>query len=769
MNKIKISMTVGFVMLTALIFAALQQNIPMTISQPDGSSFSCSASGDEYFNYLHDDNGYTIIQSETDGFYYYAEKVGERIIASQYLVESTDPEAAGLSPGVIISQSEYNRRKNRYSQNQNTSRAPTEGVMNNLVVYIRFADQSEFGTPRSEFDGLFNDDSGTTESVYDYYQEASYGVLEVESYHYPVCDMTVNLSYQDPHPRDYYSPYNASTNPIGYQNFDEVVEREHTLLVNAVNYIANQVPVEMELDADNDGLLDSIGFIIRGGNNAWAELLWAHRWYLSSQTVYIHGSRVWDYTFQPQSQVDVYTLCHELFHLLGAPDLYRYQTNGSPYTAWDLMSSSFTHMSAYMKYRYGHWIDDIPTISESGLYTLNPLTSPYNNCFKILSPNSNTEYFVVEYRKRVPGTYEMNIPGSGLTVTRINTEVDGEGNAGGPPDEVYIYRQGGTPNSDGVVGASNFTSDIGRTEFSDTTDPYGFLSDGTLGGIFFNNVGSADETISFVLDPQQGIIMGNISSENSEIDITETEIILGAQVFHPDTEGGYYVMCYQGAYEMEINLHGHASQFQPVDMEPFAVLEYDFVLEYLEKPTNLQFSYSEEETQLTLYWDFAALDDEDFENFEIYTSINGEYFTYIGSSDTNIYNRPYPNNLELYFYVKAIYSNGTSDPSETIQAIVTDADNDIIQATELKGNYPNPFNPTTTIYFSLSAENKDNAQISIYNLKGKNVKQFSNIANKSSVVWNGKDGRGNTVASGLYFYKLKAGEFSQTKKMLLLK
>lgn len=769
MNKIKMLIMLTIMLPAALSYAVLQQNIPMTITQPDGGSFECYASGDEFFNYLHDEEGYTIIQHEINGFYYYAEKIGEKISASEYLVGSINPAATDFSPKVIISQAEYNRKKTRYFQNEIPNRAPSEGVMNNLVVYISFSDQAEFGTPRSEFDVLFNDSTGTTESVYDYYQEASYEALEVESHHFPVCDLSVNLSYHDEHPRGYYSAYNATTNPIGYQNYDEVIFREHTLLVNAVNFIEEQVPLEMELDADDDGLLDSIGFIIRGGNNAWADLLWAHRWFLFSQDADIHGNQVWDYTFQPESQVDTYTLCHELFHLLGAPDLYRYETNGSPYTAWDLMSSSFTHMSAYMKYRYGNWIDEIPVITESGLYTLNPLTEPYNNCFKILSPNSQTEYFVVEYRKRVPGTYEMNIPGSGLTITRVNTEKDGEGNAGGPPDELYIFRQGGTPSYDGNVGASHFTSDIGRTSFSDSTDPYGFLSDGTLGGIFINDVGTAGETISFVLDPQQGMIMGDISSENTEIDVAETEIILGTEVFHPDTEGGYYIMYYQGTYEMEVSLHGHATQYQSLLLEPFAVLEYDFVLDYLNKPTNLQYSYSEEETQLTLTWDFDAFDDEDFENFDIYTSINGDYFTYIGSSDENIYHRPYPSNLELYFYVKAIYSTGISDPSETIQAIVTDASDDIVGVAKLIGNYPNPFNPSTTISFNLKSEPGNDASIEIFNLKGQNIRQYSILNNQTSVNWDGKDNFGNSVSSGLYFYKLKAGNFSDTKKMILMK
>lgn len=86
---------------------------------------------------------------------------------------------------------------------------------------------------------------------------------------------------------------------------------------------------------------------------------------------------------------------------------------------------------------------------------------------------------------------------------------------------------------------------------------------------------------------------------------------------------------------------------------------------------------------------------------------------------------------------------------------------------QLNKNYPNPFNPTTTINFSLAEED---AKIIIYNMKGEKVKQFSDIRNQTSVVWNGNDDNGKPVSSGIYFYQLKVrNEFSQTKRMLLLK
>lgn len=91
----------------------------------------------------------------------------------------------------------------------------------------------------------------------------------------------------------------------------------------------------------------------------------------------------------------------------------------------------------------------------------------------------------------------------------------------------------------------------------------------------------------------------------------------------------------------------------------------------------------------------------------------------------------------------------------------------------LINNYPNPFNPETTIKYSVKGNNSNsNVALDIYNIKGQHVKTLINkkqSAGIHTVVWNGTDKYNNNVASGVYFYKLKIEEFSSTKKMVLLK
>lgn len=103
----------------------------------------------------------------------------------------------------------------------------------------------------------------------------------------------------------------------------------------------------------------------------------------------------------------------------------------------------------------------------------------------------------------------------------------------------------------------------------------------------------------------------------------------------------------------------------------------------------------------------------------------------------------------------------------------TEIDDDEIDIYNIQlSNYPNPFNPSTTISFS-TTENTENTELIIYNLKGQKVKslpinQFNNSP-VQQVIWNGTDNNGNKVSSGIYMYKLVTDQETFTKKMILLK
>jgi len=104
--------------------------------------------------------------------------------------------------------------------------------------------------------------------------------------------------------------------------------------------------------------------------------------------------------------------------------------------------------------------------------------------------------------------------------------------------------------------------------------------------------------------------------------------------------------------------------------------------------------------------------------------------------------------------------------------IATSADQDEVPATaSLLGNYPNPFNPNTTISYSITSAEAANAELKIFDAKGKEIKTFANltVGENSKIEWNGTDNDGKNCPSGVYFYQLNNVNNSVQKKMVLMK
>ena len=191
-------------------------------------------------------------------------------------------------------------------------------------------------------------------------------------------------------------------------------------------------------------------------------------------------------------------LSHEMFHSLGAPDLYRYNdTTIDPIGSWDIMCADQNppqHMSVWMKHKYGQWVSTIPEITASGTYTLSPVaTSATNNIWRVPSWRSG-EYYLLEYR-RPSENYDHNVPGTGLLVYRLDSSESG--NASGPPDELYIYRpNANNTTTNGTLNNAEFSLQVGRTEMNEPV-PSGFMSNNSPGGQNLYDVGEAGETITF--------------------------------------------------------------------------------------------------------------------------------------------------------------------------------------------------------------------------------------------------------------------------------
>jgi len=106
----------------------------------------------------------------------------------------------------------------------------------------------------------------------------------------------------------------------------------------------------------------------------------------------------------------------------------------------------------------------------------------------------------------------------------------------------------------------------------------------------------------------------------------------------------------------------------------------------------------------------------------------------------------------------------------TLSVGVEDDDNLLPYDWSLAQNYPNPFNPCTEIHFSLREGCA--VRLDIFNILGQQVRTLVDrelAAGPHSIEWNGLDESGRATATGIYLYRLSAGDFVQSKKMMLLK
>ncbi|TET79251.1 MAG: T9SS type A sorting domain-containing protein, partial [Candidatus Cloacimonadota bacterium] len=89
----------------------------------------------------------------------------------------------------------------------------------------------------------------------------------------------------------------------------------------------------------------------------------------------------------------------------------------------------------------------------------------------------------------------------------------------------------------------------------------------------------------------------------------------------------------------------------------------------------------------------------------------------------------------------------------------------------LSQNYPNPMRNSTTIFYFIPNEAK-NSRINIYDISGRLVRTIKKTGKEVGyhrVVWDGQDNSGKKVANGVYFYKIKAGDYTITRKMIVVR
>ncbi|MBW6514506.1 MAG: choice-of-anchor D domain-containing protein [Candidatus Syntrophosphaera sp.] len=301
---------------------------------------------------------------------------------------------------------------------------------------------------------------------------------------------------------------------------------------------------------------------------------------------------------------------------------------------------------------------------------------------------------------------------------------------------------------------------------------------GAIGDVTGDNsremvVGGRNGTISCfsggpVTLPNPGYISGNISVSEGPGIVTQVIVSAGTVSASPNEDGDYVLTMQPGTYTVYASLTGyHAEPATNVTVTAGTTTpDIDFILQMLplQPPVNL----SIDAVTGALSWQVPASAHQYYpDSYAVY--LDGAL---VGNTTelTWTYADLVPNTSYLAG-VKGIYPTGESEPA-TLEFTYTGVgvDDPVTLVTKLHGNFPNPFNPATTIHFSL--EKRTPVIIEIYNAKGQRVRRLVDAdleAGNHYRTWKGRDDANQPQASGIYYYRFVAGGHSETGKMLLLK
>jgi M6 family metalloprotease-like protein len=441
-------------------FAVPANPDPVSIKQPDGSSFILKLKGDEFFSWNETSDGYAVAKDAGDGYWKYAKpasgeakfeiipgaKVGAVPPSSLGIIKNALPEKAALRKRMEAEHSKRNsvtsgepatltsNAKNLSSDISSESRGiPSSGVttVRNIVILAAFSDHwssssktvlSTKGRVTTEYSNLFNQIGYTTDgavgSVRDYYTEVSYGKLTIETVVTPWVVLPHNEAY-----------YGGNTSSGDDSNPRQMV----TDAISAANTAGFDFS---QGDSDGDGWVDCLTIIHSGygeeytGNSA--NCIWSHQWDMESVSD-VDGVSMSRYHTEPAlrglatsstSITRIGVVCHEMGHFFGLPDLYDYSYTTLGLGSYCIMANGSwngsdgkrpAHFSAYPKYMLGF-------VKPKEIHSISSLSIPRveDNAVVHLYRDgmSNNEYFLVENRtntgfdsdsKITPGIYIYHV------------------------------------------------------------------------------------------------------------------------------------------------------------------------------------------------------------------------------------------------------------------------------------------------------------------------------------------------------------------------
>jgi immune inhibitor A len=289
-----------------------------------------------------------------------------------------------------------------------TPPAPRVGTVDPVVLLVDFSDRpaQPVSTP-AFFASLLFASTGQRKSLRDYYNDTSYGKLDVAGDVFPASGAWLRL----PQPFSYYNSYDAAVKGNSRPHFDEFLADVRALADLAVDFSQH--------DANGDGVVDGVIIVYAGKSDMpWAKGLWpcctTISWTVDGLKT-AHTTVQNEYDNKP-GDATIGVFCHEFAHSLGTRDLYSYDTL-SGVGSWSLMSGNSELLDPWHRSYLG-WAQ--PTdVTQDGTCTVKPAegASPDGTIVRIML-KSPDEYLLLESRQQQG--WGSSQPGHGLLVWHVD-------------------------------------------------------------------------------------------------------------------------------------------------------------------------------------------------------------------------------------------------------------------------------------------------------------------------------------------------------------
>ncbi len=250
----------------------------------------------------------------------------------------------------------------------------------------------------------------------------------------------------------------------------------------------------------------------------------------------------------------------------------------------------------------------------------------------------------------------------------------------------------------------------------------------------------------------------------------------GRFVTNPNSEGSFRLYLPHGTHSVSASLPNHqSSSLNSIHIDDDTpVVSAEFTLIDLPPVENLILKVNNYTGDLQILWTPPSEPILPISAYRVYRRFDSGPFELGLQTEDASYSEFLDYDGVYQYYITAVYLGEEGTPSDILNVPYpytgnTDPHTPGLQ-TALGKNYPNPFNPTTTLSFTLAEFGP--ASLTIYNAKGQLVRQLADsayTAGQHYLLWDGRDTMGRPVSSGLYFYRLQTKDFSQSHKMILMK